>query len=65
MISINVALRLDGKNYVNGQEIQIRVFQAQIKSDTDFDFLADDFPELTFTGTMITPAGKSWPFEME
>ncbi|ADW18571.1 hypothetical protein Despr_2432 [Desulfobulbus propionicus DSM 2032] len=62
---INVGLYLDGKNYVEGNEVKLRVWQAQIRADGDFDLLAQGgFPELAFSGKMITPAGKSWPFEL-
>lgn len=61
----NVGLYLDGKNYIGGGDIKLRVWQAQIRGDGDFDLLAQGgFPELSFTGTMVTPSGKSWPFEM-
>lgn len=61
----NVALYLDGKNYIGGGDVKLRVWQAQIRADGDFDLLAQGgFPELSFTGTMVTPSGKSWPFEM-
>ena len=62
---INVGLYLDGKNYIGGGDVKLRVWQAQIRAEGDFDLLAQGgFPELSFTGTMITPNGKSWPFEM-
>lgn len=61
----NVGLYLDGKDYVGGGDVKFRVWQAQIRAEGDFDLLAQGaFPELSFAGTMITPAGKSWPFEM-
>lgn len=62
---INAALRLDGKNNADGTNVIVTVFKAQLRADTDFDFLAEDFPELAFSGTMTTPSGKSWPFEIE
>lgn len=61
---VNVALRLDGKNLATGASVLVTVWQAQLRSETDFDFMGDDFPEVTFTGTLITPTGKSWPFEV-
>ncbi|QQG66359.1 phage tail tube protein [Desulfobulbus oligotrophicus] len=62
---INVGLLLDGKNYVNGANVKLRVWQAQIRGDGDFDLLAQDgFPALQFSGTMVTPAGKTAPFEL-
>lgn len=61
---VNVGLYLDGKNYIGGGDVKLRVWQAQIRGEGDFDLLAQGgFPELSFTGTMITPNGKTWPFE--
>lgn len=62
---VNVALRLDGKNLATGGNVLVTVWQAQLRSETDFDFMGEDFPEVTFTGTLITPTGKSWPFQVE
>lgn len=62
---INAALRLDGKNNADGSNVVVSVFKAQLRADTEFDFLSEDFPELTFSGSMTTPTGKSWPFEVE
>jgi hypothetical protein len=61
---VNVALRLDGKNFADGAAIQVTVWRAQIRAESEFDFMGEDFPELSFTGTMTTPTGKSWPFEV-
>lgn len=62
---VNVALRLDGKNLATGGNVLVTVWQAQLRSESDFDFMGEDFPELTFTATLITPTGKSWPFQVE
>jgi hypothetical protein len=61
---VNVALRLDGKNLATGADVLVTVWQAQLRSETDFDFMGEDFPELTFTATLVTPSGKSSPFEV-
>lgn len=61
---VNVALRLDGKNLATGAPVLVTVWQAQLRSETDFDFMGENFPELSFTATLITPNGKSWPFEV-
>lgn len=63
--TINVSLRLDGKNLATGADTLVTVWQAQLRSETEFDFMGEDFPELTFTATMITPTGKSWPFHID
>lgn len=62
---VNVALRLDGKNLATGGNVLVTVWQVQLRSETDFDFMGEDFPELAFTGTMITPNGKTWPFHVD
>jgi len=62
---INCGIMMDGKNYVNGNDLKLRIWKAQIRASGDFDLLAQEgFPVLEFTGTMITPTGKTWPFEM-
>jgi len=62
---INVGLYLDGRNYVEGTDVKLRVWQAQIRAEGDFDLLAQGgFPELSFAGKMLTPAGKTSPFEL-
>lgn len=61
---IDVALRLDGKNLATGAYVLITVWHAQLRSETDFDFMSEDFPELSFTASMLTPTGKTWPFEI-
>jgi hypothetical protein len=62
---VNVALRLDGKNLATGENVLVTVWQTQLRSETEFDFMGEDFPELGFSGTMLTPTGKSWPFHVE
>ena len=59
---VNVALRLDGKNLATGADVLVTVYQAQLRSETEFDFMGEDFPELSFTATLITPNGKTSPF---
>jgi len=61
---VNVSLRLDGKNFADGAAVQVTVWRAQLRADSEFDFMGEDFPELAFSGTMTTPTGKSWPFEI-
>lgn len=61
---VNVALRLDGKNNADGLPVLVTVFRAQLRADSEFDFMGEDFPELSFSGTMTTPNGKNWPFEI-
>lgn len=61
---VKVKLRLDGKNVEDGTDVQVNVFEALIKPSSPIDFLAEDFAEVQFEGDLLTPAGKSWPFEV-
>lgn len=61
---VNVALRLDGTNLATGANVLVSVWQVQLRSETDFDFMGDEFPECVLSGTMVTPTGKSGPFEV-
>ncbi len=62
--TVKVKLRLDGKNVEDGSDVQVNVFEALVKPSSAVDFLAEDFAEIQFEGEMLTPAGKSWPFEV-
>lgn len=61
---VNVSMRLDGKNLATGADVLVTVWQAQLRSETEFDFMGEDFPELSFSATMVTPTGKTSPFEV-
>lgn len=61
---VNVSMRLDGKNLATGDDVAVTVWQAQLRSETDFDFMGDEFPELSFSATLVTPTGKTSPFEV-
>lgn len=61
---VNVAIIFSGKNVFDGSQAAVQVFKASIRPASAVDFLSDDPQELQFDGKMVTPAGKSWPFEV-
>lgn len=61
---VKVALLLDGKNDHDGTPVIVKVFEGHLRPASEVDFLSEDFTTLQFEGEMITPPGKSWPFEM-
>ena len=61
---VKVSLRLDGKNDYNGEPVVVRVWEANLQPASEVDFLAEDFAEMQFEGELISPLGKSWPFEV-
>lgn len=63
--TIKAKLILDGKNDVNGKPCQVTIWEAQLKPSEAVDFLAEDYAALALEGTMITPSGKSSPFQVD
>lgn len=62
---IKGALRLDGKNLVSDELISITVDRALLVSDSEVDFLSDDFNQMSMSGRMETLSGKTTPFVVE
>lgn len=61
---VNVAILFSGKNVFDGSPADVRIFKASLRPASAVDFLSEEPQELQFDGKMITPAGKSWPFEL-
>lgn len=53
---------LDGKNQVDGSDVQVDVYEVVVAADAAFDFLLDDFNTVALNGRMKTPTGKQEPF---
>jgi hypothetical protein len=64
--SVNAQLRtqvkFDGKNFVDGAPVDAEVYEAVLTPSDEFDFLADDWGQLTLTGKMTTPQGRTEPY---
>jgi hypothetical protein len=57
-------VRLDGRNKDTGELIIVSVWDARLKSESGIDFLAQDFAGSKLSGTMVTPSGKTAPYEI-
>lgn len=53
---------LQGRNFADGLPAIVTVHEAVISADSAFDFLGDDFGEVSLPGRMKTPAGFTEPF---
>lgn len=56
---------LDGKNFADELPCIVTVWEAVLTPDQAFDFLQDDFAEVSLTGRLKTPSGKTEPFVVE
>lgn len=61
---VRARIVFDGINQADGSQCTVDVFEAILAADSAFDFLADDFGNVTLTGRLKTPAGKDSPYEV-
>jgi len=56
---------MDGKNLVTGKPVALTVFSAAFSATQAMDLMSREFITGTLEGTMITPEGKTSPYEIE
>jgi hypothetical protein len=61
---VRAEIVFDGINQADGTQVTVNIWEAVLSADSAFDFLADDFGNISLTGTLKTPTGKSAPFEV-
>ena len=62
---LRCAVLLDGRNVADDRPVICRVWEAVLTPSAEFDFLADDWNEIELQGRLVTPVGKTEPFEIE
>ncbi len=63
--SLNLELKIDGKNRVTGENALLNVWETNVAADGDFDWLSGDWGKAKFSGTCITPSGKQEPYHLQ
>lgn len=61
---VRAQARFDGQNMVNGEALEVDVHECVLGSNNGFDFLNSDFVNITLTGKVVTPAGKTEGYEV-
>lgn len=61
---IRCQAQLDGQNMVDGSPIEVDVHECVLGSNNGFDFLGSDFSPITLSGKLVTPPGKTEPYEI-
>lgn len=56
---------LDGVNFADNRPVIVTCHEAVLTPDQAFDFLADDFGNITLAGRLKTPTGKTSPYEVQ
>lgn len=62
--SLRAHVLFDGKNIESGEALECEVWEVVLTPEAGFDFLADDWNEVPLNGRMVTPVGKTAPFEI-
>ena len=61
---VRTQIKFDGINQADGTQCTVDVWEAVLSADSAFDFLADDFGNVSLTGNVKTPTGKDAPYEV-
>ncbi len=61
--NVRIAVRLDGKNFADGRDFISEVYMMKLKPTSSFSLIGEEFVDVTFEGTLETPAGKSEPMK--
>lgn len=59
---VRARIVFDGINQADQNQCTVDVYEAVLAADSAFDFLADDFGNVSLTGRLKTPAGKDAPY---
>ena len=63
--AIDVAFVLDGKNQVNGDNVDVRVVKATVAPTSEVDFFAEDFNTLELEGELQLPTGYTEAYTVQ
>ncbi|MBK1719226.1 hypothetical protein [Thiocystis violacea] len=61
---LQIAIHGHGINLFNSQQIEIEIWQANVSPTGGISFITADPATLSFKGTLITPTGKTGPYQL-
>lgn len=59
--NVRVRIKLDGQNFDDGRNFITDIYQMRLSPTSDFSLIGEDYVDVTFEGTLETPAGKTTP----
>ena len=62
LTEVRAYMVFDGINQADGTQVTVDVWEAVVSADSAFDFLANDFGNVSLKGRLKTPTGKSEPY---
>jgi hypothetical protein len=61
---VRAQARFDGQNLVNSEALEVDVHECVLGANNGFDFLNSEYVNITLTGKIVTPAGKTEGYEV-
>lgn len=61
---VRAEIVFDGINQADSTQVTATIYEAVLSADSAFDFLADDFGNVSLTGTLKTPLGQDAPYKV-
>jgi len=61
--NVRVRIKLDGQNFEDGRNFITDVYQMRLNPTSDFSLVGEEFVDVTFEGTLETPAGYTTPMK--
>jgi hypothetical protein len=59
--NVRVRIKLDGQNFADGRNFVSEIYQMRLAPSSEFSFISADFVDVTFEGSLETPAGYDEP----
>ena len=64
LTEVRAYMVFDGINQADGTQVTVDVWEAVVSADSAFDFLANDFGNVSLKGRLKTPTGKTAPYHV-
>lgn len=61
--NVRIRIKLDGSNFEDGREFIADVYQMRLSPTSEFSFVGSEFVDVTFEGSLETPAGYDEPMK--
>lgn len=62
LTEVRANIVFDGINQADGTQVTVDIFEAVVSADSAFDFLGNDFGNVSLKGKLKTPVGKTAPY---
>ena len=61
--NVRIRIKLDGQNFADGRNFVTDIYQMRLAPTSEFSLISNDFVDVTFEGSLETPAGYDEPMK--